>query len=419
MDKKNLFLWSLYDFANSIVYISFLLYFAQWLVIDAGLSDLWYNGLFAIATVFLLFSAPVMAARVDKHGGGKSFLNFATIATLVGYGGATFFAYLGIAYLVPAAASFLIGQYFYQLSFVFYTPMLVQIATPEYRARASGIGQFANALGQISGVLIALPFAASRTGPLIPSLVLFCILALPMMLFFKERRTAIGNLVGTLEHQGFFKRLFRFLAVSAGAPLLVAYFFFNDAIITLSNNYAIVLERIFAASDTQKSFLLLSILIMSALGGILAGWIVEKTSTRKTLIGLIVGWVVMLPVLAAAPTFAIFSGLTALVGLLIGSSYSTARVYMSELLAPEEMTYGFSLFTLFERFASIVGPLAWGGTIALLSAKAVGYRVAIVVMGGLILVGLLVLVFWKREKSSGGSAHISAIHRHKRATIVS
>src|SRR3989344_672085 len=183
MNKKNLFLWSLYDFANSIVYISFLLYFAQWLVVDAKLSDLWYNSLFAIATVLLLFSAPLLAARVDKRGGGKFFLNWATIGTAAGYGCATTFAYLGTGYVIPAAAAFLVGQYFYQLSFVFFTPMLVQIAEPTHRARASGIGQFANALGQITGVLISLPFTSSHTGPLIPSILIFFILALPMMLW--------------------------------------------------------------------------------------------------------------------------------------------------------------------------------------------------------------------------------------------
>ena len=34
MNKKNIFLWTLYDFANSIVMIVFFLYFSQWLVIE-------------------------------------------------------------------------------------------------------------------------------------------------------------------------------------------------------------------------------------------------------------------------------------------------------------------------------------------------------------------------------------------------
>lgn len=67
MNKKNLFLRSLYDFANSFVFINFLLYFSQWLVIDGGMSDFRYNVTFAIATLILLFSAPKLASYTDKR----------------------------------------------------------------------------------------------------------------------------------------------------------------------------------------------------------------------------------------------------------------------------------------------------------------------------------------------------------------
>lgn len=41
--KKNIFLWALYDFANSIIMIVFLFYFSQWLVVDSQKPDWWYN----------------------------------------------------------------------------------------------------------------------------------------------------------------------------------------------------------------------------------------------------------------------------------------------------------------------------------------------------------------------------------------
>ena len=48
MNRKNIFLWTLYDFANSIVTIVFFLYFSEWLVIDNGVSDFSYNMIFTI-----------------------------------------------------------------------------------------------------------------------------------------------------------------------------------------------------------------------------------------------------------------------------------------------------------------------------------------------------------------------------------
>src|SRR3989339_1747868 len=138
MNKKNLFYWSLYDFANSFVFINFLLYFSQWLVIDGGLSDFWYNAIFAISSVILLFSGPTLASFTDKFGGRKHFLKFSTFGTILGYGFATLLAYLNQP-MIFIAICFLIGQYFYQLSFIFHNPMIEDVADINHRARASGI----------------------------------------------------------------------------------------------------------------------------------------------------------------------------------------------------------------------------------------------------------------------------------------
>ena len=188
MNKKRLFLWCLYDFANSFVLINFLLYFGQWLVIDGGLSDFWYNAIFAITTIILLFSAPTLAAYTDKHGGRKFFLNIATFGTFISYSLVVLFAYADTPNIFLVALFFLLGQYFYQLSFVFFNPMIADIADEGHRARASGIGQSSNALGQICGLLVTLPLSASRLDPLIPAIGIFFVLALPMMILFKEER---------------------------------------------------------------------------------------------------------------------------------------------------------------------------------------------------------------------------------------
>src|SRR3989344_3746189 len=367
MNKKKLFLLAMYDFANSIIYVNFLLYFAQWLVVDAGLSDFWYNAIFAITTLFLLATAPVLAAQTDRNGGRKFFLNFATVGTFLSYGLAVAVAYLGTSHMLVVALLFLLGQYFYQLSFVFYNPMLEEIADVEHRARASGIGQFANALGQVVGIAIMLPLAASRLDPLGPSLIVFIILALPMMLFFKENRVPSSplRLSQLREDARNYKRKFlAFFAASVATPMLIAFFLFNDALLTLSNNYSIVLERVFAVPDSTKSLLLMSILIMSAVGGVVAGWLADRIG-------------------ALAPSFAVFAAVTIPVGLLIGSLFAVCRAYLSTLLAKEEMTYGFSFYTLAERFATFIGPLTWGGIIVGMGGGPDAYRLAGGTMAGL------------------------------------
>ena len=66
MNKKKIFVWSLYDFANSMVSIAFFLYFSQWLVVDRGVSDFWFNITLTIASLIFLLVGPVLGSIADK-----------------------------------------------------------------------------------------------------------------------------------------------------------------------------------------------------------------------------------------------------------------------------------------------------------------------------------------------------------------
>jgi UMF1 family MFS transporter len=400
MNRRTLFLWSLYDFANSFVYINFLLYFSQWLIIDGSLPDYWYNILFAIATVVLLFTAPVFAAHVDRHGGHIPPLRITTYGTFIAYGGSALLAHFYPSSIILIAFLFLLGQYCYQLSFVFYNPLLNEIADGKHRARASGIGQFSNSLGQVLGLVVTLPLSDSRLLPLLPACLIFISLAWPLMYLYQEKRPRETVLhFSTIHAEGkqYLKRLVGFFTISTATPFLVAFFFFNDALVTVSNNYPIYMERVFAVPDTTKSLLLMGILIMSALGGILAGYIGDRVGHLKTLRYILIGWIILLPLIALAPNITVLSILTILVGSLIGSVWTVARAFLSDILPEEELTYGFSFYTLAERFSTFIGPLAWSGILFTLNPTPFAYRTALFAMTGFIIIGLLILSFWKRS----------------------
>lgn len=398
MNKKKLFLWALYDFANSLIYVNFVLYFAVWIVVDKGLSDFWYNAIFAITTIFLLVTAPVMAARTDKKGGRKFFLNISTIGTFVSYGLTAILAVIN-SHVLLVALFFLIGQYFYQLSFVFFNPMIDDIADEAHRSRASGIGQFASSLGFVAGIFLTMPLASSRTAPLLPAVLAFFVLALPMLIFYKEpKQKVLDNITpgGVPERKMITKRMIAFFAASAATPMLVAFFFFNDALITVSNNYSIYLERVFHMPDSIKSILLAAVLGMSAIGAVIGGWIGDKIGALKTIKLVLSGWVILLPLIALAPNFLTIVILTPISGLLLGSIWTVTRSYLSMVLPKEDMGYGFSFYTIAERFATLVGPLTWGAIIGFMGIAGVSYRIAMGSMTIFIIVGLIILIRWKR-----------------------
>ena len=153
--RKNRFLWISYDFANSIVSIVFFLYFAQWIVIDRGVSDFRFNLAFTSSAVLLFLTVPLTGLLLDKSLRRIAGLRFSTALTVFFYG------LCGILAVSNHEASslifFTLGLYSYLLSFTFYTPLLNDIAKPAKRGLISGLGVSANYIGQFAGLILALP----------------------------------------------------------------------------------------------------------------------------------------------------------------------------------------------------------------------------------------------------------------------
>src|SRR3989338_3950213 len=114
MNKKNIFLWTLYDFANSIVSIVFFLHFSQWLVGDKGVADFWYNMIFAGGSILLLITAPVLGSIADRSGRNHFFLNRITILTFVAFICVSVITLFFSNQVVLAVLFFLIANYLCQ-----------------------------------------------------------------------------------------------------------------------------------------------------------------------------------------------------------------------------------------------------------------------------------------------------------------
>jgi UMF1 family MFS transporter len=274
----------------------------------------------------------------------------------------------------------------------------VELSDNSHRGRVSGIGQFSNALGQVVGLAIMLPLAGSRLAPLLPSVAIFILLALPMMIFYVENPKNIITKNENIGFGQFYKKLIPFFSFSIATPLLIAFFFYNDALVTVTNNYSIYMQKVFNIPDSEKSLILMIIVVMNGFGGLLSGWIGDKIGIYKTLKLVLLIWIIALPIIALTSNLSVFIALTAVLGLLIGAMWAVSRAYMSLLLSKEDMGYGFSFYTILERFSTLVGPLTWGAMIAVLGTESMSYRIAMGTMTVFILIGFAILTFWKRKK---------------------
>ncbi len=405
-DKKNIFLWVLYDFANSIVSIVFFLYFSQWIVIDQEVADIWFNITFTISAVLLLFTVPTTGVLLDKYWRRITGLRYTTLGTAVFYGICSIFAITGQS--IPALITFTLGLYFYLLSFTFYTPLINDVSSSEKRGRVSGYGIAANYLGQISGLILVLPFATGkltlfsssfRAETLLPSVVVFVILALPMLMFFKEPYKKQKVVSYLQEIKGSFVETKKLFVIPGVLAFFTAYFFFNDAVLTATNNFSIFLEQVWKIPDTTKTYLLLGILASSAIGGFVSGFIADRLGHKKTLVIILTGWVLILPTVALITNFKLFIMVVIFMGIWFGSTWTVSRSVMSYLSPENKHNLTFGYFGLMERASSFVGPVVWGLIATnLINFGSVRYRIAAIVLTIFIILGLIAMRYVRNDK---------------------
>ena len=106
---------------------------------------------------------------------------------------------------------------------------------------------------------------------------------------------------------------------------LIAYFFFNAAIITASNNFPMFLQNVFSVPDNTKSMILVGILATSVIGARCSGWVADRIGLKKTLTIVIGSWVILFPVLGLVTNFSLFVFCTILMGFLFGSIWTVTR----------------------------------------------------------------------------------------------
>lgn len=410
--KLNIFLWTLYDFANSLVSIVFFLYFSQWIVVDRGMPDLYFNLTIAISAFLLLLTVPFTGVLLDRHFRRLTGLRVTTALT------ALFYILCAVSAVFnfdqPALILFTLGLYFYLLTFTFYTPLLNDISNPKNVGRVSGYGIGANYLGQVAGLILVLPFSngslslfhsSARAETLIPATIAFTLLALPMLLFFKEPKKDKIFFDLKIELKGLLtetKKLFTYQGV---ALFMLAYFLFNDAILTASNNFPIFLQQVWGVSDTIKTYILLGILITSAIGGLISGTVADRYGHKRTLVFIISGWVFILPFVGLVTNFTLFIIATTVMGFWFGSNWAVSRSVMSYLAPPRGHNLAFAYFGLVERASSFVGPIVWGVVVGnLTSLGSDRYRYATLAVSAFILLGLFVLLRVKGDKEKNLNA---------------
>jgi len=213
-----------------------------------------------------------------------------------------------------------------------------------------------------------------------------------MLIFFKEPKKSPVNLSIKSEMKNTFRETKRLLLVPSVGLFILAYFLFNDAILTAANNFPIFLEQVWHVSDSIKTYILLGIVIMSAVGGTLSGFLADKFGHKRTLMFILAGWVIILPLVGLVSNFTLFVIVTTFMGIWYGANWAVSRSVMAYLAPQGKHNLTFAFFGLAERASSLLGPIVWGLIVSgLVSMGSVRYRISTVAVTGFIVLGLIVL----------------------------
>ena len=372
--------WAFYDWANSaytlIVVTAILpLYFkasATQAGIDAATSTAYWGYANSFSTLIVSILAPILGTIADFKGFKKRF--FIIFATL----GVIFTLMLAV---VPSdqwlviLICFIVTSIGFTGANIFYDSFLVDVTTEERMDRISANGYALGYVGSIIPFVISIALIMTAQLNILPlsvtiaSQIAFVITALwwgfftiPMLKNVEQRYYVerVPNPVSTS-----FKKLYStFKNIKAYKPLfifLIAYFFYIDGVHTVIN-----MSTAFGSDLGISSTTLLIILFMTqvvaapftVLFGRLGGKYSEKT---MIMVGIFVYIIVCFYAyfLDSALDFWI---LAMLVGTSQGGIQAMSRSYFAKLVPKESSNEFFGFYSIFGKFAAIIGPLLVGVT---------------------------------------------------------
>lgn len=394
--------WAFYDFANTIFSFAVITrYFNEWVIEQQGRPD-WHVGLMSFIVGLVLLSAmPMFGALSDQLGRRIPFLAAFTLACIAATGLLGAVSSVTIALVIAGVAIFA-----YQLALSMYDPLLATVAPPEAHGRVSGLGVGLGYVGVLIGSLIltAIVPADDYQRAFVPTAVMFALFSLPVFIFVRELKTdftkdrtaKVSALRGSLNQVTHTVRHIRSEYRDIGR-FLIARFLYVDAIATVIAYMTVYMARVGDFTEATKTTLLGIAMVAAALGGFVAGNLVERVGPKRVLRGILMLSAVTLLIAGLTGSAQLVWVLGPAVGITLGGVWTSDRVFMLRLTPPEMRGEFFGIYNLVGKLSSGFGPLVlWGGTVWIMNqhfdtSLLAASRGALIVLAVAVLGGLAVL----------------------------
>ena len=408
-DKKQIFGWVMYDFANSayttlIVTFIYSTYFVSAIAPDKIYGTvLWSRGI-TVTALLAAFLSPVLGALADHGNARKTFL---FISTLIGAACSAMLWFVNPGEVYQALIWFVLSNLAFEIGMVFYNAFLPEISSEKNIGRISGIGW---GVGYIGGLLAMFVAMTGFINPEIPwfgvsresgaNIRATCILvalwyglfSIPLFILVKSNadkqkknngkaaivRAAVADLKATFKDIRSYREIVK---------LLIARMIYNDGLVTIFAFGGIYAAGTFGFSF--KEIMIFGIVINMAAGtGALIMGIFDDKLGGKTTIQISNILLAMAVVLAVyAPGKAMFWTASILVGFFAGPNQSASRSLLGRFVPREKENQFFGFFAFSGKLTAFFGPLFLGILTQMFNSQRAGVSVVAVffVIGSLVL----------------------------------
>ncbi|MFG0252642.1 MAG: MFS transporter, partial [Phycisphaerales bacterium JB038] len=405
LDRKEIFGWAMFDFANSsfttvMITAYFGAFFKDQIVGEAGNGSTLWGAAMSLSQLLVILTAPLLGALADFSGAKKKFL----LVTYLGCSlGTMALGLAGPGDIALAMLLFIAANVFYSSGENFVSAFLPEIAPPEMMGRISSIAWGLGYFGGIGALLLSvfilsLNDSAHRFVWLMVG-AWFLLAGLPTFLFVRERRkhdpmppgqtmATIGfhRLGRTLRQARRFRQLFRFL---------ITYMIFGCGVFAVVAFAGIIGKDMLGFSDTTLGIFLIVTNVLAAAGALTGGVLQDKLGSRPAIISALIIWLVAVALIlvieataegesagAAARTIIWVVGV--LVGLAMGATFAASRAFVGLLSPADRSAEFYGLWGLFGKLGYMIGPFVFGAL-----HDSVGARAAILVLGVFFILGIV------------------------------
>ena len=408
--KYKVFLWLLFDFANTsfsvmMVTFAFPLYFKNVICKGEPSGDALWGFSVSLSMLLVAVISPVLGAAADYSGKRKRFLLFFTLISVIA---TALLSFSGPGTVVAAIILFILANMGFEGGIVFYDAYLKELASDKSIGRVSGYGFAMGYLGALAILLLVQPLLSKGIvlsnmsnvqSSFFVAAIFFALFAAPLFLVLrdekKEKRApfslallsrSIREVKFTVQHIMHYPDLARFL---------LAYFFYNDAILTVIAFSSIYAQNTLGFTTEELIFFFMLVQTTAIAGSIIFGFVTDKIGPKRTIVITLIIWFVVVVSAIFADSKELFFYTGMLAGMSMGSSQAASRSMMTRLTPQEHVTEFFGFYDgTFGKASAVVGPFLFG----LVSSQAGSQKTALASLLLFFSVGLLLMT---RVKSVG------------------